>query len=83
MPTDLLASLTQFGVAGLMGALWIWERAYSRRREQQLTQTHNRLMSNQEQLEVLIKLVRQNTAALERFDRTQLQLTQTLERMKA
>ncbi len=78
MPTDLLESLTQFGVAGLMGALWVWERMLSRRREQQLNDTHARLMRERDALRVLIRLVRRNTEAIERFERTQEQLTDLL-----
>lgn len=82
MPMDLLTSMTQFGVAGLMGALWLWERAYSRKREGQLTLAHDRLMRDRESLGTLIHLVQQNTAAIERFDRTQTQLVQTLEELR-
>ena len=78
MPTDLLESLTQFGVAGLMGALWVWERTLSRRREQQLNDTHARLMRERDALRVLIRLVRRNTEAIERFERTQEQLADLL-----
>lgn len=33
MLSDALSMFTQFGVAGLMGALWVWERMLSRKRE--------------------------------------------------
>ncbi len=78
MPTDLLESLTQFGVAGLMGALWVWERMLSRRREQQLNDMHARLMRERDALGILIRLVRRNTEAMERFERTQEQLVELL-----
>ena len=74
-------SLTQFGVAGLMGALWLWERLYSRRREQQLTQAHQHLSTQQQELKVLIKLVQRNTAAIERFDQTQARLSELIDRL--
>ena len=35
MSPESIEPLTQFGAAGLMGALWIWERLLSRRRERQ------------------------------------------------
>ncbi|MEX0775199.1 MAG: hypothetical protein WD042_05735 [Phycisphaeraceae bacterium] len=79
---DHFDQLTQFGVAGLMGALWVWERLYSRRRERQLSEAHERLTSDREHLAVLVALVQKNTAAIERFDRTQTQLTRLLERMQ-
>ncbi len=80
MPEEMIPSLAQFGVAGLMGALWVWERFYSRRRERQLTEIHERMMLEREHLQVLIQLVQKNTAAIERFDRTQTQLVNLLER---
>ncbi len=81
MPVDMLQPLTQFGVAGLMGLLWVWERLMSRRRELQLNEAHLRLMSQHRELNVLVKLVRQNTRAMVRFDQTQLQLKELLEKM--
>jgi len=81
MPTDVLQPLTQFGVAGLMGLLWVWERSMSRKREIQLNDAHSRLMSQQDELRTLVRLVRQNTRAIVRFDQTQNQLKALLEKM--
>lgn len=66
----MIDSLVQFGVAGLMGALWVWERLYSRRRERELSQSHERLMQQHEHVESLVKLVRLNTQAMVHSDRT-------------
>ena len=79
MPTDFITSLTQFGVAGLMGVLWVWERMLSRKRDRQLDQTHATLLREREAMSVLIRLVRRNTEAIERFERTQEQLIRLLE----
>jgi len=81
MSPDLLQPLAQFGVAGLMGLLWVWERSMSRKREVQLNDAHCRLMSQQDELRTLVKLVRQNTRAIVRFDQTQNQLKALLEKM--
>ena len=81
MPSDLLQPLAQFGVASLMGLLWVWERSMSRKREAQLNDAHCRLMSQQDELRTLVKLVRQNTRAIVRFDQTQNQLKALLEKM--
>jgi len=81
MPIDSLESLTQFGVAGLMGALWVYERFLSRRRDQPLTEAHHKLIAQREQLQVLLRLVHRNTRAIERFEQTQLQLKTLLESM--
>lgn len=82
MPTELIQAAAQFGVAGLMGVLWVWERLYSRRREIQLEQAHRLLTAERQELQALIDLVKQNTAAIERFDRTQNQLAELLERIR-
>lgn len=74
-------ALTQFGVAGLMGALWVWERSMSRRRESQLSATHERLMAQRYQLRELVRTLHRNTRAIERFDLTQARLRDLLERM--
>lgn len=81
MPTDLIQPLTQFGVAGLMGVLWVWERFMSRQREVQLDAAHQRLMRQQEHLKVLLDTIERNMLALERFEQTQARLHALLERM--
>ena len=79
--TALFESVTQFGMAGLMGTLWLWERLYSRRREQELTQAHQQLLAQQQELQTLVGLVQRNTAAIERFDQTQLRLAESIDRL--
>jgi hypothetical protein len=81
MSPDLLESVTQFGVAGLMGVLWVWERWLSRRQESQLRASHARLMRQHDELSVLIRLVQRNTASLERFEQTQRRLCRVLDRL--
>ena len=80
MLLDMLSDFTQFGVAGLMGALWVWERTLSRRREAQLNASHEQIVKQDQELNVLIQLVQRNTEAIERFDRTQKQLWELLEK---
>lgn len=79
MPIESLESLTQFGVAGLMGVLWTWERWFSRRRERELTEAHRRLVEQREGITLLVDLVERNTRAIERFERTQARLSELLE----
>ncbi len=74
--------LAQFGVAGLMGVLWVWERALSRKRDNQLDATHRRLMSRDEQTRLLIHTIKQNTRVIERFEQTQRLVIQLLERTR-
>lgn len=83
MPVEALESLTQFGVAGLMGMLWTWERWFSRRRERELSEAHERLIAQREALETLVGLVRRNTEAIERFDSTQQRLNDLLAKLGA
>lgn len=83
MQVDALESMTQFGVAGLMGLLWTWERWFSRRRERELSEAHERLMAQREALETLVGLVQRNTEAIERFDSTQQRLNDLLAKLGA
>jgi len=78
---DVIQPLTQFGLAGLMGALWVWERKMSRHRDAQLDEAHRRLMRQREELDLLVRLVRRNTTAIERFEQTQARLHHLLERL--
>lgn len=81
MLSDSLSMFAQFGAAGLMGALWVWERMLSRKREAQLNHSHERIVRQHHELRTLIRLVRRNTQAIERFDQTQKQLRELLEKI--
>ena len=70
-----LPDLTGLGSAGVMGAMWLWERRNSRAREQQLDEAHQRILADRVQLDQIITLVRQNTEALTRLCATHEQLT--------
>jgi hypothetical protein len=64
---NLFDQLTNFGAAGLMGAMWLWERRMSQKREQQLDEAHSRILSDRVQLDELMDVVRQNTEAITRL----------------
>lgn len=64
MNPDSLAALAQFGLAGMVGAMWLWERRAAGDRERQLTQAHERMASDRLQLTVLVEALRDNTRAL-------------------
>ena len=81
MSTDVIQILTEFGAAGLIGVLWLFERSLSRRRERELTEAHTRVLRDGEQIQILIRLLRQNTHAIERFDATQTRLAATLDQL--
>ena len=64
---DSLDRLMNLGAAGMMGAMWLWERRMSRQREQQLDEAHGRILSDRVQLGELMDVVRQNTEAITRL----------------
>jgi hypothetical protein len=74
-----LDSLTSLGAAGLMGAMWLWERSTSQKREQQIDEAHARILGDRVQLEQLMTIVRQNAEAISRLCATQDQLLRQLD----
>ncbi len=62
-----LPDLAGLGSAGLMGAMWLWERRNSRTREQQIDEAHQRILADRVQLDQVFTVVRQNTEALTRL----------------
>ena len=72
--------LTSFGVAGLMGAMWLWERRTSQKREQQIDEAHARILGDRVQLDQLMSVIRQNAEAITRLSATQEQLLRQMER---
>ena len=73
-------SLASLGAAGLMGAMWLWERRTSQKREQQLDEAHARILGDGVQLQQLMSVVRQNAEAISRLCTTQEQLLRQLDR---
>lgn len=73
-----LNDFASFGAAGIMGAMWLWERTTSRRREEQLDEAHTRIIADKVQLDELISVVRQNTEVMTRLTAAQEQLGQKL-----
>ena len=78
--TDALGQLTSLGAAGIMGAMWLWERRQSQQRDQQLDESHTRILGDRVQLEQLIEVVKSNAEAMTRLGTVQDQLLRTLER---
>jgi hypothetical protein len=74
-----LDSLTSLGAAGLMGAMWLWERSTSQKREAQIDEAHARILGDRVQLEQLMNVVRQNAEALTRLGATQDQFLRELD----
>jgi len=74
----IVTDLANFGAAGLMGAMWLWERRLSRTRERQLSEAHERILRDEQRLEMLTRVVDQNTAAVTKFAETERQVIETL-----
>jgi hypothetical protein len=72
--TPEIVNVTQFGLAGLMGALWWWERRYSRQREEQLTQAHEKIVQQREHLQALLEALNGNTKVIIEFTAVQEQI---------
>lgn len=54
----------QFGSAGLIGLLWLYERRHSANRDRQLDETHRRLFLRERELDALLKVINDNTRAI-------------------
>jgi hypothetical protein len=73
-----LDQAANLGVAGLMGAMWLWERHTSRVREKQIDESHARIMTDRVELDQLMDIVRQNAEAMTKLSATQQQLIEQL-----
>ena len=77
---NALDSVASLGAAGMMGAMWLWERRTSQKRESQLDDAHARILGDRVQLEQLMGVIRQNAEAISRLCTTQDQLLRQLDR---
>ncbi|MDF1808923.1 MAG: hypothetical protein P1U42_04430 [Phycisphaerales bacterium] len=64
MEAEIIASFTQFGVAGLVCWMWLSERRASSERERQITEAHTKLIRQNEDHAALIEVIRDNTKAM-------------------
>lgn len=78
MNLGIISDFASFGAAGVMGAMWLWERRLSRAREEQLTSAHQRIIRDEQRLDQVTRVVEQNTAAFVRFTETQREVVETL-----
>ena len=69
--TPDVTNVAQLGVAGLMGALWYWERKYSRQREDELTEAHKEILGQREHLQALLDALEGNTKVISQFTAVQ------------
>lgn len=78
MQAELVGAMAQFGVAGLIGWMWLSERRAAAARERQLEQAHERLMSERLHVEVLVNVAGGVQRALGDLERAQRDLCRTL-----
>ena len=81
MEAEIFATLTQFGVAGLIGWMWLSERRAGAERERLVSESHERLMEQRVQLEALMTVVRDNTRAVAAVEAAQRSVATALERL--
>jgi hypothetical protein len=77
---DGVGQFTSLGAAGVMGAMWFFERRNAQQRDRQLDEAHARILGDRVQLDQLIEVVRSNAEALTRLSSVQDHLIRTLER---
>lgn len=75
MQPDLIPTLTQFGVAGLIATMWLVERRAASAREKQLAEAHDRLVESRAHLDALLTVVKDNTRAITSLESAVARLT--------
>ena len=78
---ELSTALAQFGMAGLIGWMWLVERRSASTRERQLCELHDRIMEERRHADALLSVVSGNTKALTALEVGQRGLTALLERV--
>lgn len=83
MPDSHLTAtaLAQFGIAGLIGWMWLTERRAAGERERQIAQLTDRLLQERLQTQTLVRIIADNTRALTALEVGQRQLSNILERL--
>ncbi len=71
---ELAAALAQFGVAGLVGWMWLSERRSAGVKERELSEAHRRLVEDRSALGALLDTVRANTRAMTALEIVQREL---------
>ena len=71
----------QFGMAGLIGWMWLVERRAGAIREKQLTDLHERIMEERRHVSTLLSVISANTKALTALEVGQRTLTRILDRL--
>ncbi len=78
---EVVTTLTQFGMAGLVAWMWLTERRGSATREGQLNEAHERLLDQRVQIDALLNVVSENTRAVSALEAGQRSLSRLVERV--
>ena len=81
MEAEVAAVVSQFGVAGLIGWMWMTERRASAARERQIGELHDRILRERTELDVLVTALKENTRALSALETGQRGLVALLGRL--
>lgn len=81
MPDPVITTLAQFGAAGLIGLLWLYERRHGALRDRQLEEAHRRLLTRERELDSLLKVLQDNTRAINTLELSQRRLIRLLGRL--
>ena len=77
-----VTALTQFGAAGLIGMLWVFERRHAPTRDRQLNESHQKLVGQERELDALLTVVKENTRAISTLEQGQRRLIDLLEHLR-
>lgn len=78
LDTEIAGAMVQFGMAGLIGWMWLTERRSASNREKQLDEAHERLMQERIVVQVFLETMRENTRVLSHVEAGQRALVTTL-----
>jgi hypothetical protein len=80
MDPQLATMAAQFGVAGLIGWMWLTERRAAADRDRQLAEAQTMLAQSQKGVEVLLKALDDNTRAIAALEAAQRNLAASFSR---
>ncbi|HRQ73229.1 MAG TPA: hypothetical protein PLU35_09400 [Phycisphaerales bacterium] len=83
MEAGLAGAVAQFGVAGLIGWMWLAERRAAASRERQLAEAHDALTRERASLDALLSTVSANTRAMAGVEGAVRDLSGAIERLRA
>ena len=80
MDPQLATMAAQFGVAGLIGWMWLTERRAAADRDRQLAHAHAMLSNNQKSVDILLRALDDNTRAIATLEAAQRALIDAMSR---